>query len=379
MHIEQTQLTTSNNWTPHPPGRFSDSADLVLIFGNRLILQETDIVERIASIYESAIIIGCSTAGEISATNVYDDTVVLTAIDFESTHVKASCVNLESFDNSFNAGQHLAQSIPSEGLTHTFVISEGLNVNGSKLVAGLREYLPSNVGITGGLSADGTNFEQTVIIWGKKTHKDAITMIGFYGEHLHVGYGSLGGWDTFGTERLVTRSDGNVLYELDGRSALRLYKEYLGEHASGLPATAVLFPLTIRVPDSENSLVRTILSVDEQQESMTFAGDIPQGSYATLMKANFSRLVDGAMNAAQTCTKALKGSDPELAILISCVGRKMALKQRVEEEVEAVRSVLGDSATLAGFYSYGEISPFDCNTKCELHNQTMTITTFSEN
>jgi len=169
-----------------------------------------------------------------------------------------------------------------------------------------------------------------------------------------------------------------VLYELDGHSALQLYKRYLGEHASGLPATGLLFPLSLRTNEGDSGVVRTILSVSEIDQSLTFAGDVPVGSYARLMKANFDRLIDGAIGAARTSYQALGSSSPDLAILISCVGRKLVLKQRVEEEVEGVREILGERTVLAGFYSYGEISPFTPRASCELHNQTMTITTFSE-
>jgi hypothetical protein len=194
---------------------------------------------------------------------------------------------------------------------------------------------------------------------------------------LKVGFGSLGGWDPFGPERLVTRSKGNVLFELDGRPALSLYKQYLGEHSKGLPATGLLFPLSVRVEPGETPLVRTILAVDEQQQSMTFAGDVPEGAYARLSKANVDRLIDGAVGAARASCPA--GSvAPELAILISCVGRKLVLKQRVEDEVEGVRSILGEQAAMTGFYSYGEIAPFSLGERSELHNQTMTITTFAE-
>jgi hypothetical protein len=195
---------------------------------------------------------------------------------------------------------------------------------------------------------------------------------------LKVGYGSLGGWDPFGPERLITRSKGNVLYELDGQSALALYKTYLGEHAQGLPSTGLLFPLSIRTREGQSGVVRTILGVNETDQSMTFAGDMPEGAYARLMKANFDRLIDGAHGAAQASYEVVGSMTPDLALLISCVGRKLVLKQRIEEEVESVREVLGETAALAGFYSYGEISPFTPSAKCELHNQTMTITTFSE-
>ncbi len=232
--------------------------------------------------------------------------------------------------------------------------------------------------MTGGLSGDGTRFEETLVIGDRPPEKEVVAAIGLYGGSIRVGYGSLGGWDPFGPERLITRSDGNVLYELDGKSALELYKKYLGEHAKELPASGLLYPLSLRTRAGEQGVVRTILSVDEKAQAMIFAGDVPEGSYVRLMKANFDRLVDGATGAARTSYQAMGASSPDLAILISCVGRKLVLKQRVEEEVEGVRDVLGERTVLTGFYSYGEISPFTPNAKCELHNQTMTITTLSE-
>jgi len=193
-----------------------------------------------------------------------------------------------------------------------------------------------------------------------------------------VGIGSLGGWGPFGPDRVVTRSVGNVLYELDSQPALELYKRYLGEHAAGLPATGLLFPLGLRVEGSENRLVRTILGVDDAERSLTFAGDVPEGATVQLMRANHERLVDGAAGAARISYEAIGSSSPDLAVLISCVGRKLVLKQMIEEEVEGVRDVLGEQTRLTGFYSNGEIAPFDPTGNCELHNQTMTITTFSE-
>jgi hypothetical protein len=232
--------------------------------------------------------------------------------------------------------------------------------------------------VTGGLSGDSDLFKETLVLWDGPPQDGMIAALGLYGNRIKVGYGSLGGWDPFGPERLITRSKGNILYELDGKSALGLYKKYLGEHAKGLPATGLLFPLSVRVQGEEVGVVRTILSVNALEQSMTFAGDMPEGAYARLMKANFDRLIDGAVGAARTSYEALGSMSPDLAVLISCVGRKLVLKQRIEEEVEGVRDILGDRTVLTGFYSYGEISPFNPSAKCELHNQTMTITTFAE-
>ena len=259
------------------------------------------------------------------------------------------------------------------------MLSEGLNINGSELTKGLNNRLQDRISITGGLAGDQANFAETVIVHNQAGKKNLVLAIGFYGEHLQVGYGSMGGWDSFGVDREVTKSTGNILYELDGKPALELYKKFLGEHAANLPASALLFPLSLMIKGTETSLVRTILSVNETDGSMVFAGDIPQGEYVRLMKANNDRLIDGANGAAEMSKISLKNSDPDLAILISCVGRKLVLKQRVEEELEIVREVIGNNTTMTGFYSYGEISPIKpFENHCELHNQTMTITVFKE-
>jgi len=139
-----------------------------------------------------------------------------------------------------------------------------------------------------------------------------------------------------------------------------------------------MFPLTVRADREGVGVVRTITAVDRAAGSLTFVGEVPSGHFARLMRANFDRLVDGAIGAAKTSLSALTGRSAELAILISCVGRKLVLKQRIEEEVEGVERVLGPKPVLTGFYSYGEISPFTPEARCELHNQTMTITTLAE-
>ncbi|HHI94095.1 MAG TPA: hypothetical protein ENK04_11375 [Gammaproteobacteria bacterium] len=378
MKIEQTQWTHTTGWTPETPGKLAGAANLVLVFGSTERLKNAHQMAEIRNTYPNALISGCSTAGEIFDITVSDDSLSVTAIHFEHTRLQTTYARVSGPEDSFCCGKELAQAVPHEGLRHVFILSDGLNVNGSELVAGLSEQLPKGTTITGGLSGDADRFEETLVLWKGQAQSHIVTLIGLYGAELNIGFGSLGGWDSFGPERLITRANGNVLYEMDGKSALELYKSYLGEHANGLPATGLLFPLSLRSADSNTGLVRTILAVDEDEQSMTFAGDMPEGSYARLMKANFNRLVDGAVAAAETSAQAIRGSTAELAILISCVGRKMVLKQRTEEEVEGVREVFGPTPALTGFYSYGEISPFIPGAKCELHNQTMTITTFSE-
>ena len=379
MEIEQSRWTAHKQWEPETPGKLGKESQLVIIFGSTAILKQNKHIDHIAKIYPNARLWGCSTAGEIFATQVSDESLVVTALAFQHTEVRSAQTKISQMKNSYHAGKYLAQSLEKQGLVHVMVVSDGLQINGSDLVRGLMNGLPENVTITGGLSGDGERFKETLIVCDHQAKTGHIAVLGLYSQKLKVGYGSLGGWDPFGPERLITKSDGNMLYEMDGKSALELYKKYLGDHAKGLPATGLLFPLSLRMSEGQKGVVRTILSINEKDQSLTFAGDIPEGAYARLMKANFDRLIDGAIGAAVTSYSALETSSPELGILISCVGRKMVLKQRVEEEVEGVRDVLGNQAILTGFYSYGEISPFIPNAKCELHNQTMTITTLSEN
>ncbi len=387
MKIEQRTWTQAGGWTRAFPRPLVQSAQLVLVFGATALLQDPGLVEAIGKFYPAAHILGCSTSGEICGVQVSDDSLVVTGIHFEHTQLRTAQVSLGANIDSQQAGELLAREFPhsiaakgegpEEKLAHVLVLSDGLSVNGSDLVRGLAKNLPAGVAVTGGLAGDGARFVETLVFKDDVPQKGAIAAVGLYGSRLQVGFGSLGGWDPFGPERLVTRSKGNILYELDGRPALGLYKQYLGEHASALPATGLLFPLSVRVKPGDTPLVRTILAVDEGQQSMTFAGDVPEGAYARLTKASVDRLVEGAIGAARA-SRPPDALAPELAILISCVGRKLVLKQRIEEEVEGVRDILGEQAALTGFYSYGEIAPFLRGERSELHNQTMTITTFAE-
>ena len=377
MRIEQLHWTARDGWLSATPAL--RDADLVLIFGATDRLQGA-CLDQLRAFYPAARQFGCSTAGEIVDTRVYDESIAATAVSFAATTSRLFSQVVAAPADSEAAGAALAAQIPQAGLRHVLVLSDGLHVNGSEMVRGLKGGLPPGVEVTGGLSGDGARFGRTLVIADGPPQERLIAAVAFYGERLRVGYGSLGGWDAFGPERLITRSAGNVLYELDGQSALALYKQYLGEHAAGLPATGLLFPLALRdegaAAGGSDGLVRTILAVDEASQSLTFAGDVPLGRFVRLMKANFDRLVEGAAGAARVAGAAMQ--DAQLAVLVSCVGRKLVLKQRVEEEVEAVRDVLGAGTRMTGFYSYGEISPYTPTARCELHNQTMTITTFSE-
>lgn len=354
------------------------SADLVLIFGGREGIAARHPFEELSRRFPGAIVAGCSTAGEILGTEVSDEGLVATALAFDTTRVILVAEEGADPAGSADIGSRLAARLAGADLVHALVFADGTRVNASELVRGLESGLPPGVSITGGLAGDGTRFRETVLRWDDRTSQGVVLALGFYGKDLRVGYGSLGGWDPFGPERRITRSRGNVLFELDSRPALELYRLYLGDQSAGLPATGLLFPLSLRSEEGGAGRVRTIVGIDEREGSLTFVGDVPEGQIARLMRANLDRLIDGAAGAATTTLSGLEGNSAQIALLISCVGRRMVLNQRIEEEVESVRQVLGKTPALTGFYSYGEIGPNRPQGRCELHNQTMTITAFAE-
>lgn len=365
-------------WSVTSRPRIDSRQTLVVVFGSTSLLDAPGPMNELLEEYGESVIVGCSTAGEIFGTQIFDESLSAAIARFEHTNLRIASAPVRSVDDSFKAGQAIAQQLKDSTLRGILVLSDGLSVNGSELVRGLNSTVLPSVVVTGGLAGDGNRFQRTWVLQDRRPQSGWVTAVGFYGNHVRIGHGSKGGWDLFGPERRVTKSKGNVLLELDGRPALQLYKEYLGDRAAGLPATGLLFPLALRADQSDSkSLVRTILAVSEEDQSLTFAGDIPEGSLVQLMKANFDRLVQGASEAATTTKLSADGESCTLAIAISCVGRRLVLGERTEEETEATLEVLPKGTQQIGFYSYGEISPYATGA-CDLHNQTMTLTTLSE-
>jgi hypothetical protein len=378
MEVHTLGFDHKKRWSIKSRPRIDSRRTLIVLFGSSSFLDSAGPIGELVDEYPESTVIGCSTAGEILGTQISDESVSAAIVRFDQTDHRMASAVAGSVEDSFTAGQEIARQLNDSRLKGILVLSDGLHVNGSELVRGVNSAVSASVVVTGGLAGDGDRFRRTWVLQDRRPQTGFVTAVGFYGDRIRIGHGSKGGWDRFGPERRVTRSKGNVLFELDGRPALQLYKEYLGDRASGLPATGLLFPLALRANESDSkSLVRTILAVDEQEQSLTFAGDIVEGALAQLMKANFDRLVQGASEAAASTKLSADGDPCTLAIAISCVGRRLVLGGRTEEEIEATLDVLPKGTQQIGFYSYGEISPYTTGS-CDLHNQTMTLTTLSE-
>jgi len=377
MKIEQKQYK-NGVWQTKLSEVNSASCQLVIVFGAPELVSQPDIIDYLSNEYGNAQIVFASTAGEIINESVLDSTIISTAVEFEKTKIQSLKTNIDQHENSYQAGKYLAKKLPSIDLQGIFIISDGTLVDGGEFTRGLNENCKHPVPITGGLAGDAARFQKTLTGLNEMPAQGNIIAVGFYGSHLLIGHGSLGGWDEFGYEREITKSNKNILYDIDGKNALELYKNYLGDYANELPGSALLFPLSIREKNSDKYLIRTILAVDNENQSMVFAGNIPQGSKARLMRANINKLIEASAIAAKNSIEAMGLVKPQLTIMISCIGRKIILDSRTSEEVESAMSIIGEDVPISGFYSYGGISPFGAGLPCELHNQTMTITTFAE-
>lgn len=377
MRITSTTGTVDGGWDdPLPP--YDPERMMILAFAAPEIRDDPTLLEKVAAEYSGAAMIGCSTAGEIHGTALLDGTVSLALMEFEHTGVRSACAAVPEPAESFGAGRTLASRLADPDLQAMIVLSDGTLANGSELARGMRSVTGTGITVTGGLAADGDRFEHTWVFGEGRCRSGTVVAVGLYGDKVRVGHGSQGGWDAFGPERVVTGADGAVLHSIDDEPALDLYRRYLGEEAEGLPATALHFPLALRPPEGDGaSVVRTVLNVDHDERTMTFAGDVPEGWRVQLMQANFDRIIDGASSAASSPSLDPVEGGPALYIAITCVGRRLVLGQRAEEELEAVAEHLRADDDLVGFYSYGELSPIR-DGGCELHNQTMTLTSISE-
>ena len=370
MQCEQLAWTASEL----PEAKLSN-AQLVLVCGSRRVLSENTQFNALKRAYPQAHIVYVSTTGNIQGVTLTDHSLMSTAFYFDKTRVAAATANRTEYTDSYETGSRLIGKLPQHELNHVLLFTDGLQINPSKLIEGANSRLPHGVKITGGVAGDGWEFSHTLVSLNEEPVPGQCVAVGLYGSNLKVSYGVGGGWDSFGPDRVVTKAENNKLFELDGKPALDLYLKYVGKDSEDHPKAAMFFPLGIRSKDQNNSLVRTVLGSDIKENALILAGDIQEGDRLRLMKSSTERLLDGAANAATQSADGHKGD--RFALVVSCVGRQVVLGPRIEEELEELQQVLGEQTFLSGFYSYGEYAPL-CRNATELHNQTLTITVFSE-
>ncbi|GGY07728.1 FIST signal transduction protein [Paludibacterium paludis] len=357
-------------------------AGLALVFADQSFFADAGFLDALGEAFAGVPLVGCSTAGEILGVEVTSHTAVIACLVFGAPDSRAeiAVTRIAGMPDSQSAGERLGAKLPHDSLAGVLLFGTGVAVNGSALVAGLAGVLPRGCGVFGGLAGDNGQFVKTWTLADGVASDDTIVAVGLYGSSLRLGNGSYGGWEPFGPLRKVTRAEQNMLYELDGERALDIYRRYLGEYAADLPGSGLLFPFEMQPgKDAANRVIRTILGIDEQTGALLLAGDVDPDGYLRLMHASTEHLIAGAGEAALLAARSIMACTGErLALLVSCVGRRLVMGERVDEEVEEVAGIFGASTVCCGFYSNGEISPVPGSAGSLLCNQTMTITLLGE-
>lgn len=382
MLIRQESITEKMALKDLPAVSPLPSANMVLVFGSIKRFSDSKLTSFLKERYPAAQIIGCTTSGEISPSGVYDESLQITAILWEKTVQRAIHVRMSNLQSSFDIAADIAKQLKADSLRTVLVLSDGLHVNGSELLEGFQSVL-GEVPIVGGMAGDGGAFVRTLQLFNDTVSDNMVIAIGLYGDDLITGSGALGGWKPYGPPRKITRSDKNVVYEMDGKPALPLYRMYIGEHfAKGLPGTGLKFPFAV-IEEGRRDVekIRTLLAVDPKSNSLTFAGNVEEGETVRFCQTTHDRLVEGAGGAADLVTESVRGANVDqagLALCVSCVGRKLVMADQVGDEIREVQRIFGPLTSITGFYSYGEFSPRPNTNDSVLHNQTMTIGYLSE-
>jgi hypothetical protein len=248
-------------------------------------------------------------------------------------------------------------------------------VDGSAFAAGIASAVGEKVKVTGGLAGDGLDFKTTCTMLNGMVFTNLAVAFGLYGDKASMMTSTRCGWKPFGLARRVTKSTNNIVYELDGKPALDLYRKYLGDQTPS-PAGGLLYPFSLLREDGRDTgTVRSVLAINPDG-SVTLAGDVPQGSLVRLMYADLESLVGGAAAAGKEAVNGHAG--PSATLLVNCAGRRLAMGDDANAEIDAVMQVAGGSSACAGFYSYGEIAPVAGAARADVQSQSISVIHIAE-
>ena len=375
MKVKQYRLDSDGKWSRPLPEQPQEQTSLVLVFASGVARNNNHLV-AISEAFPNAEICGATSAGEILEKEALQETLVITAIDFESSKAIVQYQKIESAEKSLEATNKALDDLPKEGLRHILYFADGLSVNHADVVSECEQHVPAGVKITGGFAG---SLSRDFCAVASKTGwiQSTVAIVGIYGENLKIATGCGGRGVPFGPERVITRAEGNLLYELDESPAVDILRKYLGlEKGTDLSVDGNHFHFVVRPDHSTPGVVRGFVGYNDDEGWLQMGGDVKTGDFAQLSKTTTSILIDTAEDAAEICLKNFE-SQPELALIISCVSRGLSLGVRADEEIEAMTEPLPQNTPVTGFYAYGELAPLE-EEACSLHNETINLTVFSE-
>ncbi|TSC97287.1 MAG: hypothetical protein Greene101447_555 [Parcubacteria group bacterium Greene1014_47] len=212
---------------------------------------------------------------------------------------------------------------------------------------------------------------------------DVVVGVGLYGKFSY-GFGIKHGWEPVGLPLKVTKAEGAVLKEVDGKPALNVYEEYFGKDAAELvkeplARMAYTYPIGMAVEGSDELLIRDPVIANEKGE-ITMAAAIPQGTTIRLMIGDRDKAIAAAKEAAEVAIDQLNKAKPGFILMFNCMARNKLLGVRCHEENQTVLGVIGKDVPMVGFYTYGEQGPLlgKKGTPAYFHNETMTLVVVGE-
>ncbi len=376
MDIFQTYYTVSKGWRDPLP-HLDSPQTLVLVFGHANYLTISEPFKDILARYPNSVIAGCSTPAGILGDRVARKRLVISVTQFFDTRLQGVAIEKKESETSLELGSQVASLLKEDSLVGILTFADSTVINGSQYLQGIEQIVDNDIVITGGLSANSGGTSKNWVLKAGRAQEKVTCAIGFYGSSVNFLSSKGSGWKPFGIKRIITKSKQETIYELDGKPALRLYKNYLGKAADGLPQTGLLYPLAILSEKPEDNIVRSIMGIDEATQSISFAGDIPQGASTQLMYSTLENLIEGAEEAVDSLSTIHTHSEGVLSIVASCIGRLLVLGSDVEIEVDSVLKRLPYGTQQIGFYSAGEFATLGKGA-CALHNETLTLTVIYE-
>lgn len=347
-------------------------------------------LEGVNSVAQGTLVVGCSTAGEISTDGPSKkNSVAVMAIASDSISFCAG-VGEHIAEDARLAGKNAADEVKKQsnkGLQAFMMFPDVLVGNGADIVRGVLDSLGEHFPVVGGAAGDDFSFTKTYQYLNDKVYSGVVVGLGLEGT-FKIGIGVKHGWIPIGLPRTVTKSSGSILHELDGKPAINIYDEYFGDVAKELRTEtlaklAITYPLGMKAVGSDEMLIRDPITVDEKG-SITCAAEIPEGSEIQLMIGSREEAIKVAKVAAEKAVEQLEGSEPKAVIIFNCIARNKLFGDRSGEEISAIQEAIGKDVPLLGFYTYGEQAPLGGEVrninKCNpaFHNETVVICVLAE-
>jgi hypothetical protein len=347
--------------------------DFIFMFAS-IGYDQQSLVRAVREATGGAPLSGCSAEGTINGDDADESnfSVLVTAISSnELRWTNGLATGLE--DDSRAVGQRVAQELLPHLSADTiglFVFPDGLSLYLEHFFVGLEGNLPSDqfLPLWGGGAGNNVSVEEpTYQYCDDEVVSDGVSYALLSGE-VQASWAISHALIPIGGERKVTRSQGNVIYEIDGKPATEVLKEYLPEHAliedRDWMRYAISLALFFKAPSymkDEEYVVRGVPAVRMADGSIIVQTEVQEGTSIWFSSRDKEKMTTGFDRMAAQIKDQLGGAQPKLVFQFECLtrGKTMLREQEKLQLLKRFRQALGPEAPWAGFYTIGEIGPVE--------------------